>query len=609
MKYLKITIFAVLLFSYTSITAQNIFPTYYKVVKSFFTKYNYDTDEDYNILFAKMKGGWYVNLVDNYLDNNILSSQLYWSNKTNQFNNLTFNLPSRKDKSLIPQNIEKYIVSYEWYNFDHCAYYGYNGYANDIIADFSNKENIDDRALESLARAYSVKSSNYLWNHFDNWRGKDDDMDTTELKPFEFPSSDKVKKAIFYLNKAFETYAVLAKRNPSYETLVGDVKMKASNEAMYAYELLMTVGYNEEASQFLKLANYDEKHIEQAKNRLNACLKNTILITFGDDDTYPLWYVQEKLGYRKDVSVLNFTLLSMQSKVLKMKQKGEVAISTPNNFLMDSNIYVVQPLNVEEDSLSSGHFSLSETLNYIYTYKLDSITEHDASYKKYPSKYFYLKVNNDLEYKFNKSYLFLNDIILLDIVNSNINKRPIAFTSTPESLFNDYVIFNNLNYKLNTVKMSESNYNEVINFKNKLYKPIYTSIMDGSNYISYDGDASVNGIYYFLIQYNIENENIDEANKFINELISFNAPKDFIGFNNLIIYSLYRTQQTKKAIPFLENSAILIRDKYFKPSAIKGYVSKKTALAQVNQLIEMLKESKLKNEKISMIKQEIMNSH
>ena len=307
----------------------------------------------------------------------------------------------------------------------------------------------------------------------------------------------------------------------------------------------MTAGYEGDANKFLKLANYDDKHVVQAKNRLNACLKNTILITFGDDDTYPLWYVQEKLGYRKDVSVLNFTLLSMQSKVLKIKQKGEVAISTPNNFLMDSNIYVVQPLNVEEDSLSSGHFSLSETLNYIYTYKLDSITEHDASYKKYPSKYFYLKVNNDLEYKFNKSYLSLNDIILLDIVNSNINKRPIAFTSVTENLFKDYVTFNNLNYNLNTTKTGVENYNEILNFKTKFYKPIYTSLNEGSKYISYDGDATVFGLYYYLIKYNFENKDNDEVNKYINELINFNFPKTSNDLNYLIIYSLYNTVQFK----------------------------------------------------------------
>lgn len=608
MKYLKITIFAVLLFSYTSITAQNNFPTYYKVVKSFFTKYNYDSDEDYNILFAKMKGGWYVNLVDNYLDNNILSSQLYWSNKTNQFNNLTFNLPSRKDKSLIPQNIDKYMVSYEWYNFDHCAYYGYNGYANDIIADFSIKENLDDRELESLARAYSVKSNYYIWNQF-GVKNNDDEIYTLELKPFEFPSSDRVEKSIFYLNKSIEYYNLLAKRNPSYETIVGDIKIKIANEAMNGYDLFMTAGYEGDANKFLKLANYDDKHVVQAKNRLNACLKNTILITFGDDDTYPLWYVQEKLGYRKDVSVLNFTLLSMQSKVLKIKQKGEVAISTPNNFLMDSNIYVVQPLNVEEDSLSSGHFSLSETLNYIYTYKLDSITEHDASYKKYPSKYFYLKVNNDLEYKFNKSYLFLNDIILLDIVNSNINKRPIAFTSVTENLFKDYVTFNNLNYNLNTTKTGVENYNEILNFKTKFYKPIYTSLNEGSKYISYDGDATVFGLYYYLIKYNFENKDNDEVNKYINELINFNFPKAYNDLNYLIIYSLYNTVQIKKAIPFIENRASLIRDHYFKPSALKGYISKESALSQINQLIEMLKESKIKNDKLLLIKQEIMNSH
>jgi hypothetical protein len=39
-----------------------------------------------------------------------------------------------------------------------------------------------------------------------------------------------------------------------------------------------------------------------ARDYLEGCPQNAILFTFGDNDTYPLWYAQEVENVRPDVS-------------------------------------------------------------------------------------------------------------------------------------------------------------------------------------------------------------------------------------------------------------------------------------------------------------------
>lgn len=198
---------------------------------------------------------------------------------------------------------------------------------------------------------------------------------------------------------------------------------------------------------------------DHAYNMLMSCDKNAILITYGDNDTYPLWYLQEIEGIRPDIRIINYNLLGTdwQNEQLTFKVNEADALPTiwkPEQYRgskLEAIRYYEDP-RIPKDR----YFSLEEIINFFSSGANQLPTQSGDKMSYLPSKNFQLTIDRnavvksglvkaadsanipaEIRWQFNKGMASRADMALMNIIAGQAKTgwtRPLYMTDGTPNL-------------------------------------------------------------------------------------------------------------------------------------------------------------------------------
>ena len=218
-----------------------------------------------------------------------------------------------------------------------------------------------------------------------------------------------------------------------------------------------------------------------AKDYLESCAPNAVLFSFGDNDTYPLWYAQEVEGIRPDIRVINYSLLGIDWYInqlrYKVNQSDIIDVIWSQEQIeagkRDYIVYSPRP-NIPEDR----YYDLYDVMkNYVGSDDADKLDNSRGSepLNSFPVRKFAVPVDKDFvlknkvvnandsilaEMRFDipKGSLMKNDLAVLNIIAANKWKRPIYFTNPGVDLgFDQFLRRDGLSFRLVPVQNSKVN--------------------------------------------------------------------------------------------------------------------------------------------------------
>ncbi len=210
---------------------------------------------------------------------------------------------------------------------------------------------------------------------------------------------------------------------------------------------------------FVEWDDHDRSHKTLARtvayNTLSCCEKNAVLFTFGDNQTYPLWYIQEVEGFRKDVRIINTSLLGIDWYIDQLNYKINDADAVPmiwkkDDYIGDHHNYIGYNQNpqlpadkffnltdickfiISKDPANMGMTRGSEPVNYIpaKNFFTPSPSKEELVARGLAKAEDTARIITDMKFTYPKNAATKSDLAILNIIAAVANegwKRPLYF--------------------------------------------------------------------------------------------------------------------------------------------------------------------------------------
>ncbi len=212
-------------------------------------------------------------------------------------------------------------------------------------------------------------------------------------------------------------------------------------------------------------------------NYLKSCAPNSILFTYGDNDSFPVWYVQDVEKVRQDIRVANLSYIQAGWYIDMMRQKAYDSDPMPLSLTSDKYVEGTReqlPVNNQVNK----PVELTELVQFVgnddQKYKVDLSGRGD--YLNYiPAKKFIIDVDtakvlsngtvkpyyknrivSPMIWEYSEPDAFKGDLAIMDLLSTNKWERPVYFSTTVPSTqykgLEKYFIQEGLSYRIVPVK-------------------------------------------------------------------------------------------------------------------------------------------------------------